>query len=130
MTDNCVIERTPENGTQTVERTSCDAFRPNVDILEGADEFIVRADLPGATAKDVNIEFEKGVLTLHARVARRERGGANQRVQEYGVGDYAREFRIGEGIDTARAAAEVANGVLTLHLPKAEAAKPRRIEVK
>jgi len=130
MADNCVMERTPNNVTRAADVHGCNAFRPNVDILERADEFIVSADLPGATAGNVDIQFDKGVLSLRAHVARREREGVNHLVREYGVGDYAREFRIGEGIDTTRATAEVANGVLTLRLPKVEAAKPRKIEVK
>lgn len=129
MSDSCVMEK----ANQAAEK--CDArahrgYRPAVDIVEHDDAFILRADVPGATAKDLSIEFEKGVLSLRAAVAQREPAGVKPLAREFGVGDFTREFRIGEGIDMAAVSAECANGVLTLRLPKAEAAKPRKIEVK
>ena len=104
-------------------------YRPNVDILEQAEELLVLADLPGATNDQIDINFEKGVLTLHAKVPLRQ--GEDQRylLREYGVGDYYRTFQVSESIDVSRIAAEYANGVLTLHLPKAESIKPRKISV-
>jgi HSP20 family protein len=129
MTDNCVIER--EANTATPAGLTCrSGYRPSIDIVETANEFTVVADLPGVSSKDVSIEFDKGVLSLRATVAAREPAGAKVLARGYGVGDFAREFRIGEGIDMTRVTAECANGVLTLRLPKAEAAKPRKIEVK
>lgn len=129
MTDSCVMEQS-KNAMTRGGQTCRGGFRPNVDILEQSDAFILRADVPGATGKDVDIQFEKGVLSLRAEVAPREPSGRKPLAREYGVGGFAREFRIGEGIDMAAVTAECANGVLTLRLPKAEAAKPRRIEVK
>ena len=129
MTDNCVMER-EANRAARGGQTCRGGYRPSVDIIEKADEFIVQADVPGVTGKDVDIQFERGVLMLYAKVAAREPAGAKVLARGYGVGDFAREFRIGEGIDMSRVTAECANGVLTLRLPKAEAAKPRKIEVK
>lgn len=129
MTDTCQMEKTDKN-TQQCDTQRCRGYRPAVDIVEQADAFVVRADVPGATAKDLSIEFEKGVLSLRAAVAQREPKGVKPLAREFGVGDFTREFRIGEGIDMAAVTAECANGVLTLRLPKAEAAKPRKIEVK
>jgi len=129
MAENCVMERKnvkPEQAVQPYRGT----IRPTVDIIEQADAFILQADVPGVTAKDVDIEFEKGVLFVRARVGAREPQNARVLARGYGVGDFAREFRIGEGLDMEHVTAECANGVLTLRLPKAEAAKPRRIEVK
>ena len=129
MTDSCVMEKANKTA-QKCETRPYRGYRPAVDIVEHDDAFILRADVPGATAKDLCIEFEKGVLSLRAAVARREPEGVKPLAREYGVGDFTREFRIGEGIDMAAVTAECANGVLTLRLPKAEAAKPRKIEVK
>lgn len=129
MAENCVMER--KNGPIERAVQPCrGTFRPTVDIIEQADSFILQADVPGVTAKDIDIEYEKGVLSVRARVSEREPKNARVLARGYGVGDFAREFRIGEGLDMEHVSAECANGVLTLRLPKAEAAKPRKIEVK
>ncbi|MGD2215581.1 MAG: Hsp20/alpha crystallin family protein [Gemmatimonadales bacterium] len=105
-------------------------FRPVVDILELGDELRVLADVPGAKAEDIDINFEKGVLTIHARVQPRQSGDVNYLLREYGVGDFHRVFEVSESIDAERITAEHADGVLVLHLPKAEKARARRIEVR
>lgn len=106
-------------------------FVPVCDILELADEWIVRADLPGTTAENVDINFERGVLTLHAAVqCRQNEQETSFLVREYGVGDFHRTFEIGESVDAEKIHAEFKQGVLTLHLPKSEAVKPRKIAVR
>lgn len=104
-------------------------FRPNVDIVELRDELLVLADMPGLASDLIDISFEDGTLTIHGRVPPRQQ--ANQRfvAQEYGIGDFYRTFRVSEEIDASRISAEYGDGVLTLHLPKSEASKPRRIAV-
>lgn len=104
-------------------------YRPNVDIMEQPDELVVTADVPGALAADVDVKFEEGTLSIFAHVQPRREEGNRMLVEEYGVGDYYRTFRISEAIDAAKITAECADGVLTLHLPKAEASKPRKIAV-
>jgi HSP20 family molecular chaperone IbpA len=104
-------------------------YRPNVDIYELADQLVVQADVPGAKKNEIDIQFEDGALTIRAKVpSRQESQGAYLR-QEYGVGDFYRTFRVSEQIDASRISAEYAAGVLTLHLPKIEAVKPRKIKV-
>jgi HSP20 family protein len=111
------------------EQTRCGEFyRPDVDILELADELIVRADVPGARNGDIDISFEDGALTIYAKVAERPPSGPLL-LREYGVGDYRRTFRVSEQIDASRISAQYGDGVLTLHLPKAEKARPRKIQV-
>jgi HSP20 family protein len=105
-------------------------YRPVVDILEATDELRVVADVPGAKAEDIDINFEQGVLTIHARVRPRQPEDVNYLLREYGVGDFHRVFEVSENIDAQRITAEHADGVLVLHLPKAEKAKARRIEVR
>ncbi len=105
-------------------------FRPYVDILEKPDELVVLADVPGAKGEEIDIDFEDGLLTIYARVAERQPGETQFLRREYGVGDFYRTFRISEAIDARAISAECADGVLTLHLPKSEAAKPRKIAVK
>jgi HSP20 family protein len=104
-------------------------YRPNVDILEQADELLVVADVPGAAASEIDIHFEDGQLTVRANVKNRQGDSTRYLLREYGVGDFYRTFRVGEQIDASRIKAEFADGVLTLHLPKIEAVKPRKIAV-
>lgn len=114
----------------SAERTRCGrCYRPDVDILETADELIVRADVPGARGEEIDVRFEDGMLTIHAPIEPRQDATAEFVVREYGVGDYYRTFQVSEAIAADRISAEYGDGVLTLHLPKAEAAKPRKIAV-
>jgi HSP20 family molecular chaperone IbpA len=106
-------------------------YRPNVDILESEGELQLRADLPGVAADDIDVQFENGVLTLTARVRPRwNMQKAAWRLQEYGLGDFQRTFQVGEQIDASGITAEYGNGILTLHLPKVAAVRPRRIAVR
>lgn len=104
-------------------------FTPRVDIYETDQELTLCADLPGVRPDDVELRYEQGELTLHGRVRPRN-PGKRFLVQEYEVGDFYRAFSIHESIDANRIAAECKNGQLTVHLPKAEAARPRQIAVK
>ncbi|MBI2825779.1 MAG: Hsp20/alpha crystallin family protein [Planctomycetia bacterium] len=104
-------------------------YRPNVDILERPDELLLAADMPGTRGEAIDIHFEDGELTIRGPVAARQPADTNYLLSEYGVGDFYRTFRVSEQIDASRIAAEYADGVLTLHLPKVEAAKPRKITV-
>lgn len=107
-----------------------EVFKPAIDIHETAEGFTVQADVPGVREQDVDVRFEEGTLTIRASVGSREQAGRRALVQEYGVGDFERSFRIGEGVDVERISAEIKDGVLTLRLPKAERIKPRKIEVR
>ena len=101
---------------------------PRVDIFETENELLLLADLAGVRPEDVDLHYEKGELMLYARV--RERGPReNFLLQEYGEGDFYRAFSISESIDASRIEASCKNGVLTVHLPKTEAARPRQIKV-
>jgi HSP20 family protein len=87
--------------------------------------------MPGVKPDEIDIKFENGTLTIYGVAERKdvyENGGFLLR--EYGIGDYYRAFEISEHIDAERISAEYRDGVLTLHLPKVEAAKARRIEVR
>ena len=104
-------------------------YSPRFDIWENDDEMILYGDLPGVTAEDLDVRFEKPVLTIHGKVSPRH-NDITFLHGEYGVGDFHRTFTIGEAIDTERISAELQNGVLTVHLPKSEQVKPRRIDVR
>ncbi len=87
--------------------------------------------MPGVRADDIDIRYEQGLLTLQGRVEpRQQEASTNYLLREYGVGDFYRSFRVGEGIDPDKIQAELNDGVMKLHLPKAEAAKPKKIPVR
>jgi HSP20 family protein len=104
-------------------------YRPHVDILENNNELTLVADLPGVKSDAIDIHFEDGVLTIQGTVEPRYPENANFLLCEYGIGDFYRTFRVGEQIDASNIHAEYRDGVLTVHLPKAEKAKPRKIKV-
>lgn len=120
-----------ENKVSRVERTrDRRTYTPNVDIIETADEFLVVADMPGVTANAIDIRYEQGVLTIHGTVEpRQDERCTNYLLQEYGVGDYYRSFRLSEEIDPNKIEAHLKDGVMELRLPKSEASKPRKITV-
>ena len=103
-------------------------FRPDVDILEQPDAYVILADMPGVGEDSVDISLDKGVLTLDARAAQDESQGT-ARYAEYRSGGYHREFRISKDIDASAVTARMKNGVLELRLPKSAESRPRRISV-
>ena len=104
-------------------------FTPRVDIYETDEELTLYAEVPGARPEDVDLHYEKGELVLHVRVKPRLTDRPLL-LQEYEDGDFYRAFTIHESIDANRISAECKNGVLTIHLPKAEVARPRQISVR
>lgn len=130
MAEETQTTKAPASEVTSAEHTrSGNCFRPTVDIIERGDELTVRADVPGATADGLDVHFEDGTLAIRAKVPPRN-DEVDFLVREYGVGDFYREFRVNETIDVPKISAELADGVLTLHLPKVEAVKPRKITVK
>jgi HSP20 family protein len=119
-----------QNEVATVERTRGGlTYSPRIDIWETGDELMLYADMPGVSAENLDIQFENRELRIHGKVCPRHEG-INFLYGEYGIGDFHRTFTIGESIDSEKISAELKDGVLTLHLPKTEAVKPRRIAVK
>jgi HSP20 family protein len=104
-------------------------YTPRVDIVETEAELLLLADLPGVKPEDVDVRFDNGELIIDGRCAPRHEG-ANYLLSEYGVGDFYRAFSISQRIDWQKISAELKNGVLTVHLPKAETVKPKKITVK
>ena len=105
-------------------------FRPDVDIVEREEELVILADMPGTCSEHIDVQFENGTLTVHAKVCERQAREAGYELNEYGIGDFQRTFQVKEAIDSRRISAEYRHGVLTLHLPKIQAVRPRKIAVK
>lgn len=105
-------------------------YTPRVDIYETGDRLVLLADMPGVDTDDLDIRVESDELTIHGRVDETPVEGHQPAWREYGQGDYHRTFLLPEEVDTEKIDATLKQGVLRLELPKAESAKPRKIEVK
>lgn len=130
MAANGLTERNDERNVPSREETrSGEKFiKPAVNIIETEEGLTLTADIPGAAKDALEINVEKGILTITAPVSREMPGNAGY--TEFELASYYRQFAIPESLDHGKARAELANGILTLRVPKAEAAKPRRIEIK
>jgi HSP20 family molecular chaperone IbpA len=114
---------------KTPERVQQRAWvAPRVDIYENEDEVLLVADVPGVDKDGLTIDLDKDQLTLEGHVKEQAPGEALGR--EFQPVDYRRSFIVPSGIDASKITAELKNGVLTLHLTKSEALKPRQIVVR
>lgn len=115
---------------RTAQPASLTPLVPPVDIVEDAEGITVRADLPGVSKDSLSIGVDGETLTVEATVELGE-GIAMQAVYaEIRVAQYKRSFVLSRDLDTTRIEAAIRNGVLTMRVPKAEQAKPRRVAVK
>jgi HSP20 family protein len=132
MAKNALVkkeEKRTELATPERTRGGTVTYTPRCDIFENDEELILSADLPGVEPGDVDVRYENGALTIYGRCTPRQEG-VNYLGYEYGVGDFYRAFTINEAIDADKISAELKHGILTVHLPKSEAVKPKRIAVK
>ena len=129
MAANSLTARNNEQTLQTREETRANDkyIRPAVNIIETEEGLILTADIPGATKENLDINVEKGILTIHAPAQHVAPGTQNYR--EFELASYYRQFSIPESLDHEKAKAEYSNGILTLRVPKAKIAKPKRIDV-
>lgn len=100
---------------------------PLVDIYENKDEILLHVDMPGVDKKDITINIDNGKLYLSGTRKIEVIGSAQW--EEFGDLEYMRTFSVPQTIDSGKVNAELKDGVLRLHLPKSEAAKPRQIEI-
>jgi len=115
--------------TQQVFGTPARPAAMPIDAYRKGDEFVVHFDLPGVDTKSIDLTVEKNVLTVHATRGRSETDGIELLVGERPRGTFSRQLFLGDTLDTDRIKAEYTDGVLTLRLPVAEKAKPRRVPI-
>jgi HSP20 family protein len=115
--------QTARNGSPNVEYVT-----PPANILETKDGYVLEAEMPGVSKDGLEVTVENGELTiLGHRTALEVKG--REVYRESRRFDYRRSFELDPSIDTAKIVANIDQGVLTLHLPKTEAVKPRKITV-
>jgi len=107
------------------------AWAPPVDIFEKDDHLVIRAEIPGLPTADMDVRIENGVLTLHGErkqdaEIREETAHRAERV--YGM--FTRSFTLPTTVDATKVTASYKDGILEMSIPKAEAAKPKQVEIK
>ncbi len=100
-----------------------------MDAYRAGDEFVVCFDLPGVAADAIELDIERNVLTVKAERRPIPGNDVQMQVSERPLGVFSRQLFLGDALDTDRVAAGYEAGVLTLRIPIAEKAKPRRIEI-
>lgn len=130
MAEKTVAARTQEKAPPSREDTRSQEryVSPPVDIFETTNGLVVTADLPGVAKEGLDIRVENNLLTIRGKAAHAAPGDPIYR--EYGLVNFFRQFELNERVDQNKISAELKHGVLTLSLPKAEEAKPRKIEVR
>ncbi|MGD2136050.1 MAG: Hsp20/alpha crystallin family protein [Gemmatimonadales bacterium] len=109
------------------------AWCPVVDVHESKDELVLHAELPGMRPEHVDVSVENGVLTISGEKKQEVEKGdedTDYHLIERRYGRFERRFSMPRTVDAEQVDAEFSNGVLRITLPKAEAAKPRKIEIK
>jgi HSP20 family protein len=123
---NTFFEATPQGNGPSLGRR----WIPAMDLVESEDDFVLRADLPGVSEKDVNIELEDNVLTISGerKSEHEERKEGYYRV-ERASGSFSRSLTLPEGVDPEKVRANFDRGVLEVRIPKPEQRKPRKVTI-
>jgi HSP20 family molecular chaperone IbpA len=127
MSESIASAAKEANGVQPSKQYYARAASPPVDVFENGEEVLLIADVPGVPAGAIDVRVENGTLTLEARRTVEARGPALAR--EYDEVDFARTFRMPDGIDAANISAEAKNGTVLVRLPKVASVKARKITV-
>jgi len=105
-------------------------WSPSVDILETENELVLKADLPDVKLEDIEVRVENQTLTLKGeRKFEKDEAAKGYHRMERSYGTFVRSFTVPTSVDAEKVAAEYKNGVLTVKLPKKEAAKPRQVKI-
>jgi HSP20 family protein len=107
---------------------------PAIDVVETKDAYVLYAELPGVDASQVDIKFEQNVLTLRGTKPSALNADKDGELRVFAAervsGGFERSLRLPEFVDAEKISADFTNGVLTITVPKAQAAQPRKIEIK
>lgn len=114
--------------TKTQEK-ALPRFKPATDIVEAEDGFYIYMDMPGVSKENLIIDLNEDEIKVSGKTDFPTREGEKLVHVEFGDGEYYRGFTVSHVVDKARIKATLKNGVLELHLPKAEKAVPRKIDI-
>ena len=114
----------------TVKENSSSQWEPSLDIFEEKDNYVVKVELPGVSKEEVALSLEKGTLTISGeRKAETTNESSELYYRERNHGRFERSINLPESVTADKVTAQFKDGVLTVTLPKNEAAKPRRIDI-
>jgi len=103
---------------------------PRMDVIRRENDFELRFDLPGIDPESIDVTVDRGVLTISARRTEEYAKGEKPFIRERAMGSYTRRLRLSDAVDADKIEASYTDGVLTVHVPVLEQAKPRKIEVR
>jgi len=127
---NDVTQTAEKTATETPETTTGGRiYRPLSDIVETDEGVTLMLEMPGVAAEDVDVTFEKRVLTIRGKVQHTTPETLQLAYAEYGEGDFERSFTLSDDFDAEKINASVSHGVLTVTLPRAAEAQPKKIAV-
>jgi HSP20 family protein len=130
VTRNEQASRTDAPTRTEVGQGSDPALLPPVDVIEDSTGITLRADLPGVPKEKLKLQVEAGALTIEGEVSIPMPESMEATYAEVGVPRFRRVFTLSKELDTGKVSAEFKHGVLSLRIPKAEHAQPRRIDIK
>lgn len=114
----------------TEERTEAGTFySPYTDVYESADAVVVEMDMPGVERSAVDVRVDDNILTITGNIDSEKYRGLEPIYTEYNIGNFTRRFTLSTKINAEAISARMADGVLTVQLPKAREAIAKRIEV-
>jgi len=111
------------------ENPGLPAWVPIADVAEGPNDYLVRLELPGLAADDVKVSVDDHVLSIAGERKQRHEKDMRYHHLESAHGSFLRRFRLPDDVDEEKLRADFKDGILSLHVPKSEHAKPRTIEV-
>jgi HSP20 family molecular chaperone IbpA len=123
------VQEKKEVATKAEKTLPSRYFTPLTDIYETEEALTVVMEMPGVEKKDLDVQLESDTLRVEGRIDVSKYDGLDPLYSEYNVGHFARSFSLSGAIDAKRIAAVLEDGVLTLTLPKVEAARPKRIPI-
>jgi len=135
MNDTTAVTRNEASRTDAATRNEAGqrsdaALMPPVDVIEDSAGITLRADLPGVPKEKLKLQVEAGTLTIEGEVSIAMPEGMEATYAEVSVPRFRRVFTLSKELDTGKVSAEFKHGVLSLRMPKAEHAQPRRIDIK
>jgi HSP20 family protein len=125
MSENEIVARTEQPGELV---NQLPVATPAVDVFENESEILLHTDMPGVLKDDISINIDNGKMILSG-IRKLQSTGSTTWCELTDV-EFRRTFAVPQSIDVNKVHAELKDGVLRLHLPKSEAAKPRQIEIK
>jgi HSP20 family protein len=128
-TQNLPVQEKKELQSKEEQTVPARYYVPPTDIFETQDELMVVLEMPGVEKKDIIVGLENDRLRVEGRIDFKKYEGLDPLYTEYNVGHYARAFTLSSKIDQEKISAQIADGVLTVTLPKVKEVQPRRIAI-